>query len=683
MQQVKNPKGNIKDQGGAQHGGLIQYLEHSSYGKFLKAIDDVKEQNIQVHMSLPVIISVGEESAGKSATLERMMMINIFPKGELFTTKMPIRVKMVNDQHQPKKCQVSFPAGKVPGYPGINVELNLDEKDVSESVKNIMNEIHTLYINDQSKSFGIVPFELLVEIRSPDVPTLEIVDLPGIRENPPEAKKETAELAEKYMQEEHALILCVMQGSINRINNSQTGGLVEKLNKQSQTLIVLTKADTLNRKECKKKIVPRVKGECSEVTSAFGVVAVVNRDSDEEYGDARNPPLEESIASELDWFEQNLPDLDRDSQVSCVALISKLDRLIQMHIVESWVPSATKQMYERLEYNENQLYYLGRDYGESKTDEVVLAFHQHWNIEFDRALESVINGHTENIKTAQVGQFDFSSMTPGLSGFQDIKMKKLFETELFKTFVEGSKIVGTAQHLAKITLENIFAYQKPKTIFDKKLGDFKRFIETVIPANTGARPEDNKQPFNLCRYPTFQARVIELVQEEVLAYWNGSGKPNTEFLIKSVLQQAKPYKADQGLKDNLFHWIEKQTHLIAIEDLMLPLQSNILSRLSDQELLCLLNEDDTFNQVRNDLQDCICRLKGSLHVVTSLGRDLDEGEIQVECAICLEDDVEVEFNPEKGCGHMFHQKCIEDWLKDHGFCPTCKRSGDISLIRAM
>ena len=58
---------------------------------------------------LPCIVVIGEESAGKSATLERITMLPVFPKHPCYGTKMPVRVKMVHQRAGPKKCWISFP----------------------------------------------------------------------------------------------------------------------------------------------------------------------------------------------------------------------------------------------------------------------------------------------------------------------------------------------------------------------------------------------------------------------------------------------------------------------------------------------------------------------------------------------------------------------------------------------
>lgn len=38
------------------------------------------------------------------------------------------------------------------------------------------------------------------------------------------------------------------------------------------------------------------------------------------------------------------------------------------------------------------------------------------------------------------------------------------------------------------------------------------------------------------------------------------------------------------------------------------------------------------------------------------------------CSICFEDMMEATKLP---CGHMYHEKCIDGWLKEKGTCPTC------------
>lgn len=43
----------------------------------------------------------------------------------------------------------------------------------------------------------------------------------------------------------------------------------------------------------------------------------------------------------------------------------------------------------------------------------------------------------------------------------------------------------------------------------------------------------------------------------------------------------------------------------------------------------------------------------------------------IECNICVES-IETEQIVTTKCGHLYHEKCILEWLKQSGSCPTCR-----------
>ena len=50
-----------------------------------------------------------------------------------------------------------------------------------------------------------------------------------------------------------------------------------------------------------------------------------------------------------------------------------------------------------------------------------------------------------------------------------------------------------------------------------------------------------------------------------------------------------------------------------------------------------------------------------------------ESEGEELCCICMEGPAEDEhFRVLKGCGHMFHTRCIRQWEADHSTCPLCR-----------
>lgn len=86
---------------------------------------------------------------------------------------------------------------------------------------------------------------------------------------------------------------------------------------------------------------------------------------------------------------------------------------------------------------------------------------------------------------------------------------------------------------------------------------------------------------------------------------------------------------------------------------------------------------------------------GSMETGTNLkvyevnGNDLietvkDDPEIkQIEddtCSICLENYNEKDLCRVLDCGHVFHQKCCDDWLKTKDTCPYCRNSTNLFYL---
>jgi hypothetical protein len=52
-------------------------------------------------------------------------------------------------------------------------------------------------------------------------------------------------------------------------------------------------------------------------------------------------------------------------------------------------------------------------------------------------------------------------------------------------------------------------------------------------------------------------------------------------------------------------------------------------------------------------------------------KTLEDTEIQ--CIICLDNFIIGQYKRNLCCGHIFHKKCIDEWLHDNDTCPTCRQ----------
>jgi hypothetical protein len=126
-------------------------------------------------LGLPRIIVIGDEKAGKSSTLERIACVDIFPTEKKFCTRQPILLKMRNNSTIPQPNTLF----KV-NIPSDSGEDNVQTVASVEAVRSILKERMDFL---KASGRGIVPDQAItVEIENAKVPTMDLVDLPGLFE---------------------------------------------------------------------------------------------------------------------------------------------------------------------------------------------------------------------------------------------------------------------------------------------------------------------------------------------------------------------------------------------------------------------------------------------------------------------------------------------------------------------
>eukprot|EP00593_Proboscia_inermis_P013793 CAMPEP_0171298832 /NCGR_PEP_ID=MMETSP0816-20121228/7621_1 /TAXON_ID=420281 /ORGANISM="Proboscia inermis, Strain CCAP1064/1" /LENGTH=279 /DNA_ID=CAMNT_0011774167 /DNA_START=199 /DNA_END=1035 /DNA_ORIENTATION=+ len=160
------------------------FIERLVYPKILERIDEISHEGAlglsrvskTEDMNLPRIIVIGDESAGKSSTLERIAMADVLPRNPNICTRQPILLKLRQDiryKHNKPSIQVSIPDFKNDLNPSYETSDNdLDYERVREMIQNHMDSF-------RGDDVAILD-EIIVEIRSDGVPSIDLVDLPGL-----------------------------------------------------------------------------------------------------------------------------------------------------------------------------------------------------------------------------------------------------------------------------------------------------------------------------------------------------------------------------------------------------------------------------------------------------------------------------------------------------------------------
>ena len=186
-----------------------------------------------------------------------------------------------------------------------------------------------------------------------DVPTIELVDLPGIQLYPPNLEKETTSLVTRYLSAPDTLVLCVVDATIPSLDSSPAVKMIREADKLSSTILALTKADLVKDEEViVANIFDRIlrqSSEIQELPDLAGCVAVINRKHNDQLS------LLEAEAAETATFDSLFHDpaqayasaevqAQLRENTTSSQLIAKLDTLFHSHIQKRWMPAALKSI---------------------------------------------------------------------------------------------------------------------------------------------------------------------------------------------------------------------------------------------------------------------------------------------------------------------------------------------------
>ncbi len=73
-----------------------------------------------------------------------------------------------------------------------------------------------------------------------ELPTLELVDLPGLCANPPALRRQSHALVQQYLSREDTMVLCVVSATEPSTTNSEAIHMIGEARKLRQTILALT-----------------------------------------------------------------------------------------------------------------------------------------------------------------------------------------------------------------------------------------------------------------------------------------------------------------------------------------------------------------------------------------------------------------------------------------------------------
>ncbi|KAF2266073.1 hypothetical protein CC78DRAFT_460110 [Lojkania enalia] len=308
----------------------LEKLQSAEQVQLLDAIDDLRSQGVGSYdISLPQLIVCGDQSSGKSSVLEGLTR-QPFPINDgrctTFATELILR----------KGSNVSIICSIIPRKQG---RSDLEKRELSKfnrafnsrdafDLESIIKEAKEIMGKVSKSTFH----EDVLQIKwtGPDLPSLSIVDLPGLFVTPIEGEPDSPEmvrrLAKQYIEDKRSIILAVVSARWD-LELSQIFDFVSRYDPDAQrTLGIITSPDMLDEGSARKarfldlarnKLKPFELGWHVVRNRKFGELKTSSTERDEE---------ERKFFTKPDWAD--LP----ASHVRIDALKERLSKLLLQHI---------------------------------------------------------------------------------------------------------------------------------------------------------------------------------------------------------------------------------------------------------------------------------------------------------------------------------------------------------------
>uniref|UniRef100_A0A8C3BCN2 MX dynamin like GTPase 2 n=1 Tax=Cairina moschata TaxID=8855 RepID=A0A8C3BCN2_CAIMO len=220
----------------------MQAAEHTLYNQYeekirpcIDLIDSLRALGIEKDLSLPAIAVIGDQSSGKSSILEALSGVAL-PRGNGIVTRCPLELKL-------KKTPTSQEwKGKI-SYRNISTDLQ-HASEVENAIRNAQDVV--------AGTKGNISGELIsLEICSPYVPDLTLIDLPGIarvamRNQPQDIGEQIKMLIKKIISSKETINLVVVPCNVDIATTEALKMAQEVDPKGERTLGILTKPDLVD-----------------------------------------------------------------------------------------------------------------------------------------------------------------------------------------------------------------------------------------------------------------------------------------------------------------------------------------------------------------------------------------------------------------------------------------------------
>ena len=311
--------------------------------KHLDPLQDILVETLENWRS-PQVAVIGAESTGKSSVLQRLLMMALFPTAEGICTRLPIHVRLRNrkEARAPSLEVYNVLTNKTVDGPHF-VPMATAAVDVQEKMREVL-------LRENGALEGVSADHILIlHVEGPNVPTLDVVDMPGLIAAPELQRKETHALLERHVAQHgaYSMFLAVVPAN-TRPNTSIVMTFVQAHALESRTLGVFTMCDeyqtSLGKVRRKMQDPPDV-DQGGIALAPHGWYATMNApvEGGADIGAAR---LILQAEAETAFFKQHMPVEHAAGRTTSGALVAGLSDMFLEHVRSGWAPDTIRRLDE-------------------------------------------------------------------------------------------------------------------------------------------------------------------------------------------------------------------------------------------------------------------------------------------------------------------------------------------------
>uniref|UniRef100_A0A8D0CZ04 Interferon-induced GTP-binding protein Mx n=1 Tax=Sander lucioperca TaxID=283035 RepID=A0A8D0CZ04_SANLU len=302
-------------------------------------IDSLRSLGVEKDLALPAIAVIGDQSSGKSSVLEALSGVAL-PRGSGIVTRCPLELKMKRRREGEEWY------GKI-SYQDCEKDIE-DPADVEKKIREAQDEMAGVGV-------GISDDLISLEICSPDVPDLTLIDLPGIarvavKGQPENIGDQIKRLIQKFIKRQETISLVVVPCNVD-IATTEALKMAQEVDPDGErTLGILTKPDLVD-KGTEETVVDIVHNEVIHLKKGYMIVRCRGQKDITD-----KVSLTEAIEREKAFFNDHVHfhPLYNDGHATVPKLAEKLT-LELVHHIERSLPRLEEQIEEKLAQTQAEL----------------------------------------------------------------------------------------------------------------------------------------------------------------------------------------------------------------------------------------------------------------------------------------------------------------------------------------